>query len=66
MANVSNLTRCISFNNQPCMTRATIIGLNLDEYHQGLRENPFMVILDRCNGCCNTFDDLSRTICVPN
>ena len=48
------------------MTRATIIGLNLDEYHQGLRENPFMVILDRCNGCCNTFDDLSRTICVPS
>ena len=25
MANTSNFTACISFNNQPCMTRPTLI-----------------------------------------
>ena len=25
-----------------------------------------MVSLDRSNGSCNTLDDLSRGICVPN
>ena len=30
MANVSNLTKCISLNNQPCMTRPTVNDLNPD------------------------------------
>ena len=25
-----------------------------------------MVILYRCAGCCNTIDDLSNKVCVPN
>ena len=25
-----------------------------------------MVSLDRCNGSCNTLDDTSSRICVPN
>ena len=31
-----NLTACISLNNQPWMTRPTLIDLNSDEYNQGL------------------------------
>ena len=28
--------------------------------------NPFVVKLDRCVGSCNTLNDLSNTVCVPN
>ena len=27
---------------------------------------PFMINLDRCNGSCNTLDEPSGKICVPN
>ena len=64
MANVSNFITCISLNNQPCMTRPTVIDLNLDEYNQGLRYYQFMVNLDRCNGNGNTFYDPSGKTCV--
>ena len=30
MTNVSNFTRCLSLNNQPCMTRLILIDLNPD------------------------------------
>ena len=32
MANASNFTTFTYLNNQPCMTRPTLIGLNPDEY----------------------------------
>ena len=41
------------------MTRPTLIDLNPDEYNHGLYYDPFMFNLDRCNGSCNTLDDLS-------
>ena len=31
-----------------------------------MRYYPFMINLDRCNGSCNTLDDPSDKICVPN
>ena len=48
------------------MTRPTIISLSPDEYDNGLCYNPYMVNLDRCNKSCNTFDNPSGRICVPN
>ena len=66
IGNISNWTICISLNNQPCMTRSTLIDLNPDEYNQGLGYYTFTVKLDRCNGSFNTFDDPSGTICVAN
>ena len=66
MANISNFTTCISLNNQPCITKTTLINLNPDEDDQGLQYYPFMDNLDRCNRSCNTFDDPSARICVPN
>ena len=59
-------TKCIMLNNQACMARPTLINLNADKRNQRLRYYPFVVSLNRCDGSCNTFDDLSIRISVPN
>ena len=64
MTNDSNLTTCVSLNNQPCMTRLTLIYLNPEEHNHGLGYHKFMVNLDRCNGSCNTLDNPSDKICL--
>ena len=61
MANVSDHAKCISLSNQPCMTRPTLIDLNLDEYDQRLHYYPFMFNIDRCNGSCNTLVVIHET-----
>ena len=66
MVSPSNLTRRISLNNQPLMTRPTAIDWNSDSYNQVLHYYPFMINLDRCGGTCNTLDEPSGKICVPN
>ena len=66
MANISNFTTYISLNIQLCMTRPTLIDLNPDEYNEALRYYPFMVNLERCKRRCNTLDDPSGQIFVPN
>ena len=66
MANVSNLTACISLNNQPWVTKPTLIDSNLGEYNQGVSYYPFVVNLDRSNWSTNTLDDQSSRICIPN
>ena len=48
------------------MTHPTLINLHLSEYTQGLRYYPFAVNLYRCVGSCNTLNDLSNKVCVPN
>ena len=48
------------------MTQPTLINLYPNEYSQELRYYLFAVNLDRCTGSCNTLDDLSSRICVPN
>ena len=62
MASIFNFETCISLNNQPCMTRPTLIDLNSHEDNHVLCDYPFMVNLDGCNGNCNP----SGRICVPN
>ena len=64
--NFSSTTICISLNNQPGMARTILIDLNSNEYNQGLCYYPFVVNLDRCNESCNTLNDSSNKICVPN
>ena len=68
MINDSNHTKCISLNNQQCMTRSTLINSVLNKYSQGLQSSyyPFVVNLDRCTRSCNIFNDLSNKVCVPN
>ena len=66
MANVSDHTKCISSSNHLCMDGPTLIDINPNEYNQELSYYSFMVNSDRCNGSCNTINDISGRICVSN
>ena len=65
-ANVSNHRKCVSLNNKQCMTQSTLINLHSNEYSQNVRCYPVAVNLDRYVGSCNTVNDLSNKVCVPN
>ena len=62
IVSVSNYTKCVSLSNQKIMTQTTLINLHPAE----LRYYPFVVNLNMCAGSCNTLDDLSGRVCVPN
>ena len=66
IVSASNHTKRISLSNQNCMTQPVVINLNPNEYNQELHCYPFTVKLDRCNGSCNTLNDLFNKVCVPN
>ena len=55
-----------SLNNQLCTTRQTLINLHFDELSQGLLYYPFLVNRHKCDGSCNTLDDLSSRTCFLN
>ena len=59
-------TKCIYLNNQPSMARPALTDLNPDEHNQGLYHYLFKVNLGGSNGSCNTLDELSTKIYVPN
>ena len=48
------------------MIQLTPINLHPNEYSQDFNYYPFSVKLDRCSGSCNTLNDLSNKVCVPN
>ena len=56
----------MSLSNQKCEIQATLINLHPNEYNQELHYYPFAVKLDKCAGSCNTLNDLSNKVCVPN
>ena len=62
----SNHTKCVSFSNQKCMTRPTLINLHSNEFSQEFHYYAFAVKLDRCAGSCNPLNDLSNKVTVPN
>ena len=64
--NGSNYTNCISLSNQKCMIQPTLINLCPNEYSQEFHYYHIAVKLDRCIGSCNTLNDLSSKVCVPN
>ena len=66
IVNASNHTKCVLLNNQKYMTQPTLINLHPNEYSQEFCYYRFAVILDRCIGSCNTLNDLSNKVCVPN
>ena len=55
IANASNHTKCVSLNNQKCMTQPTLTDLHPNEYSQGFYYYLFAVILAKFSGICNTF-----------
>ena len=56
----------MSLNNQKCMIQSTLINLHPNEYSQEFHYYPFADKLERCVGSCNTLNDLSNKVCVPN
>ena len=56
----------MSLSNQKCMTQPNLINLHPNEYTQEFHYYPFAVKLDRCVRSCNTLNDLSNKVCVPN
>ena len=53
-------------SNEKFTTQRTIINLCSNEYTRGLYYYPFLVNLYKCVGSCNTLNDLSNKVCVPN
>ena len=51
-------TKCVSLNNEPYMTRPTVIDLNPIE----LKYYPFMISLQKYKETCHTVDDLYTKI----
>ena len=66
LINGSNHTKCVSLSNQTCMTQPTLNNLHPNDYSQEFYCNPFAVKLDRCVENCNTLNNLSDKVCVPN
>ena len=65
--NAPNHTKCISLNNQQCMTQPSLVNLQPnDEYIEGLCYHLFAVNLDKCMRSCNTLNDPCNKVCVPN
>ena len=66
LVNGSNHTKFVSLINQKCKVQPTLINLAPNEYSQEFHYYPFAVKLDRCVGSCNTLNDLSNKVCIPN
>ena len=66
IVNRSNHTKCVSLSNHKCMIQPTLINLHPNECSQKFHYYPSAVRLDGCVGSCNTLNDLSDKVCVPN
>ena len=66
IANACNHTKCVSSSNQKCMIQPTFINLHPNKYSQEFYYYLFTVKLNKCVGSCNTLNDLSNKVCVPN
>ena len=61
-----NHTKCVFLINQECQIQPALINLHPNEHSQEFHHYPFAVKLDRFVGSCNTLDDLSNKVCIPN
>ena len=55
---------CVSVVNQKCMPRPKILDVN-----EGVGEAlfyPYNVLVNKCSGSCDTFDNSGAKLCVPN
>ena len=56
----------MSLSNQKYEIQPTLINLHPNENNQELHYYLFAVKLDKCAGSCNTLNDLSNRVYVPN
>ena len=66
IVNAFNNTKCVSLSNQKSEIQPTFINLHPNEYSQEFHSYPFTVKIDKCDESCNTLNDLSNKVCVPN
>ena len=66
MVNASSHTKCIYLSNHKCKIQPALISFYPNECSQQFHYYPFMVKLDRSVGSCNTLNDLSNKVYVPN
>ena len=66
IVNAPDHTNCVLFSHQKCLTQPTLINLHPSEYSQEFHYYPFEVKLDRCIGSCNSLNDLTNKVFVPN
>ena len=64
--NASNHGKCVLLSNQKRMIQPTLINLHPNKYSEEFHYYWISIKLDRCAGSCNTLNDLSNKICVPN
>ena len=64
--NASDHTNCVSLSNQKCEIQPTFINLHSNEYSQEFRYYPFTVKSGKYVGSCNTLNNLSNKVSVPN
>ena len=58
-----NALECVSVINQKCMPRPKI--LNVNESIGEALFYPYNVLVNKCNGSCDTLDNPMARICVP-
>ena len=61
-----NHTKCISLVNQKCQIQPNLVNLHPNEYSQQFYYFQFAVKLNRFVGSCNTLNDLSNKVYIPN
>ena len=66
IVNASNHARVRFVKLSKFMIQPTLMNLHPNEYSQDIHYSPFAVKWDKCVGSCNTLDDLSNKLCVPN
>ena len=66
IVNGSNHAKSLSLSNQKCLIQPTLINLHVAEYSQEFHYYPFGVKLHRCIRSCNTINNLSNKVSVPN
>ena len=64
--NASDHTNCVSLSNQKCEIQPTFVNLHSNEYSQEFRYYPFTVKSGKYVGSCNTLNNLSNKVSVPN
>ena len=55
-------TKCMSLNNELCITRSILIDLNYFKFNY----YPFMISLAKCRGYCDAVDDVSANVYEQN
>ena len=66
LVSTSNNIKYVSLSNQKCEIEPTFIDSHPNDYSQEFHCYSFTVKLDKCVASCNTLDDLSNKVCVPN